>query len=112
VEGAEVGYDPDDYDEVYETTSKSEHAELLRNGWVLLDERIETVGSVSGEPVTKTWTRAAMRYTGGGGFWSGAGREQPEPEPPQTVTTYVLGWPKGQQTVSEEEAGFTEPPHE
>ncbi len=106
-----MGYDPDDYDEVYETTSKSEHAELLRNGWVLLDERIETEGGVGDEPFKKTWTDAAMRYAGGGGFWSGAASGQPGTAPPSEVITYVLGWPKGQQTVSEEEASFTEPPH-
>jgi len=94
-----MSYNPDDYDEIYETTSEPEKAQLLDNGWVLLDERIEKVG---GESFVKTWERTALSYTGGG-LWSGAGREQPQPAPPSDQTTYVLGWPKGQQTITEGE---------
>jgi len=36
---AAMTYDPDDYDEVYETRSEPEKTRLLGNGWVLLDER-------------------------------------------------------------------------
>jgi hypothetical protein len=111
-----VGYGPDDYDEVYETASKSERARLLRNGWVLLDERIASVGGVADEHRGKTVTRAAFSSEVGHGFGMGVAQQQPvqrqpAPEPSQTVTTYVLGWPKGRQTATED-TGFTEPPHD
>jgi hypothetical protein len=28
---------------------------------------------------------------------------QPEPDPPHTEPTYVLGWPKGRETIGEDE---------
>jgi hypothetical protein len=45
--------------------------------------------------------RTAFSYKGGQGFWSGAAQQQPEPDPPHTETTYVLGWPKSQQSISD-----------
>jgi hypothetical protein len=95
-----MAFNPNDYDEVYETRSEPEKAQLLGIGWVLLDERFETAG---GEPLWKSWERSALRYTGGGRFWSGAAGVQLEPDAPHEDTTYVLGWPKGQQTISEDE---------
>jgi hypothetical protein len=102
-EGGVMAFDPSDYDEVYETTSASEKSRLLQQGWVLLDERFDSAGGLADEPPAETVVRAAFRYKGGQGFWSGAGQEQPEPDPPHTVTTYVLGWPRGQQTISEDD---------
>jgi hypothetical protein len=99
-----VAYNPDDYDEVYETISASDKTQLLRQGWVLLDERFASEGGLADESFAKTVAHIALGYRGGQGIWSGAAREQPEPEPPHTVTTYVLGWPKGQQTISEDDA--------
>jgi len=96
-----MAFDPSDYDEVYETTSASEKTTLLRQGWVLLDERFASVGGLADEPLATTVVRTAFSYKGGQGFWSGAAQQQPEPDPPHTETTYVLGWPKGQQTISD-----------
>ena len=98
-----MAFDKSDYDEVYETTSATEKTQLLRQGWVLLDERFGSAGGLADESLGKTVARTALGYKGGQGLWSGAAREQPEPDPPHTVTTYVLGWPKGQQTISEAE---------
>jgi hypothetical protein len=98
-----MAFDPLDYDEVYETTSAPEKTTLLRQGWVLLDERFDTVGGLADEPLAKSVARTALSYQGGQGFWSGAAQQQPGPDPPRTETTYVLGWPKGQETISEDE---------
>jgi hypothetical protein len=98
-----MAFDPLDYDEVYETTSAPEKTTLLRQGWVLLDERFDTVGGLADEPLAKSVARTAFSYQGGQGFWSGAAQQQPGPDPPRTETTYVLGWPKGQETISEDE---------
>jgi len=103
-----MAFDPSDYDEVYETTSAPEKTTLLRQGWVLLDERFDTVGGLADEPLAKTVVRAAFSTKVGHGFGSGAAQQQPVqqqpvPDPPHTETTYVLGWPKGQQTISEDE---------
>jgi len=99
--GGAMAFDPSDYDEVYETTSASEKTTLLRQGWVLLDERFASVGGLADEPLATTVVRTAFSYKGGQGFWSGAAQQQPEPDPPHTETTNVLGWPKGQQTISD-----------
>ncbi len=103
-----MGYDPNDYDQVYETKSRPEKSELVQNGWVLLDEHTNTAGGVNEEPLRTSWARSALTYAGGG-LWSGAGREQPRPEPPHEETAYVLGWPKGQKTITEDEAGPARP---
>lgn len=98
-----MAYNPDDYDEVYETKSAPEKTELLGNGWVLLDERFETVSGEPHESFAHQWLETATKGGGRGGYaaWGRAGKE-PEfsPAPPQE-TTYVLGWPKGQQTINE-----------
>ena len=96
---------PDDYDEVYETKSEPEKAELLGNGWVLLDERFTEVDSGRHESFLKEWAETAAKGWGQpSGFWSGAAHDVELPSPPQQETTYVLGWPKGQQTISEDDA--------
>jgi len=95
IKGGAMAFDPSDYDDVYETTSASEKTTLLRQGWALLDERFASVGGLADEPLATTVVRTAFSYKGGQGFWSGAAQQQPEPDPPHTETTYVLGWPKG-----------------
>ena len=100
-----MSYNPDDYDEVYETKSPPEKTELLGNGWVLLDERFTEVDSGGHESFLKEWAETAAKgWVRPGGFWSGAARNVELPSPPQQETTYVLGWPKGQQTISEDDA--------
>ena len=100
-------YDPDDYDEVYETKSEPEKAQLLSNGWVLLDERFATVGGPNQESFVKMWGRSALsatRMDAPGYAWRSGTHPLPKLQPPQEETTYVLGWPKGQQTIGEDEA--------
>jgi hypothetical protein len=50
-----------------------------------------------------------MGYTGGGGLWGGAAREQPKPEAPHQEKTCALGWPKGQQTIAEDDTHAAQP---
>jgi hypothetical protein len=99
-------YDPDDYDEVYETKSEPEKAQLVANGWVLLDERLATAGGPGQESFMKTWGRSALSTTRTdtpGYVWRSGTHPLPKLQPPQEETTYVLGWPKGQQTIGEDE---------
>ena len=98
-----MAFGPNDYDEVYETTSATEKTTLLRQGWVLLDERFAFEGGLADGPLAKSVLHTALGYRGGQGIWSGAAREQPQPAPAHNVTTYVVGWPKGQQTITEKE---------
>ena len=50
-----MAFDPDDYDEVYETISASDKTQLLRQGWVLLDERFASEGGLADESFAKPW---------------------------------------------------------
>ena len=100
-----MAYNPDDYDEVYETKSAPEKTELLGNGWVLLDERFEPVSGEPHESFAHRWLETATKGGGRGGYaaWSRAAKEPEFFPAPQQETTYVLGWPKGQQTISEDD---------
>jgi hypothetical protein len=104
-----VAYNPDDYDEVYETKSAPEKTELLGNGWVLLDERVEEVGGGTEHSFLHDWAKTSLgarddESFGGAGHPWGAGRHRiKQPSPVKQEATYVLGWPKGQQTISEDD---------
>ncbi len=101
-----MAYNPDDYDEIYETKSAPEKTELLGNGWVLLDERFETASGEPHESFAHQWLETATRGGGRGGYtaWSRAGKEPEFSPAPPHETTYVLGWPQGQKTVGEDDA--------
>ncbi len=90
-------FDPADYHEVYETTDEHEAGGLMENGWQLLDEQAEEVDTISLRERAWRDQVAGKRFQG---VRTPAVREQ---------TTYVLGWPKDQQTISEDEFGRSGP---
>lgn len=79
------------------------------NGWVLLDERVEEVGGSTEHSFLHDWATTSLgarddESLGGAVHPWRAGRHRiKQPSPVGQETTYVLGWPKGQQTISEDD---------